>query len=49
MSVVATSNARMPDAQPPANDAIVRTFVIRNKKGLHARASAIDSRFGEAD
>ena len=40
MSVVATSNARMPDAQPPANDAIFRTFVIRNKKGLHARASA---------
>jgi phosphocarrier protein HPr len=40
MSVVAPSDARMPDAQPPANDAIIRTFVIRNKKGLHARASA---------
>jgi phosphocarrier protein HPr len=40
MSVVAASDARMPDAQPPANDAIFRTFVIRNKKGLHARASA---------
>jgi phosphocarrier protein HPr len=40
MSVMAASDARMPDAQPPANDAIVRTFVIRNKKGLHARASA---------
>jgi phosphocarrier protein HPr len=40
MSVVAASDARMPDAQPPANDAIIRTFVIRNKKGLHARASA---------
>ena len=40
MSGVAASDARMPDAQPPANDAIVRSFVIRNKKGLHARASA---------
>jgi phosphocarrier protein HPr len=40
MSAVAPSDARMPHAQPPANDAIVRTFVIRNKKGLHARASA---------
>jgi phosphocarrier protein HPr len=40
MSVMAASDARMPDAQPPANDAIIRTFVIRNKKGLHARASA---------
>jgi phosphocarrier protein HPr len=40
MSVVAASDARMSDAQPPANDAIIRTFVIRNKKGLHARASA---------
>jgi phosphocarrier protein HPr len=40
MSVVAPSDARMPDAQPPANHAIIRTFVIRNKKGLHARASA---------
>jgi phosphocarrier protein HPr len=37
---MAASDARMPDAQPPANDAIIRTFVIRNKKGLHARASA---------
>ena len=40
MSVMAASDARMPDAQPPANDAIIRAFVIRNKKGLHARASA---------
>jgi phosphocarrier protein HPr len=40
MSVMAASDARMPDAQLPANDAIIRTFVIRNKKGLHARASA---------
>jgi phosphocarrier protein HPr len=40
MSVVAPSDDRRPPAQPPANDAVVRTFVIRNKKGLHARASA---------
>jgi phosphocarrier protein HPr len=40
MSAVAPSDARMSDAQPPANDAVVRTFVICNKKGLHARASA---------
>ena len=40
MNVVGRSDARMPDAQPPANDANIRTFVICNKKGLHARASA---------
>jgi phosphocarrier protein HPr len=40
MSAVAPSDARMPDAQPPANDAVIRTFLICNKKGLHARASA---------
>jgi phosphocarrier protein HPr len=40
MIVVARSNARMPDAQPTASDAIIRSFVICNKKGLHARASA---------
>jgi phosphocarrier protein len=40
MSLVAPSDARMPHAQPPANDAVIRIFVIRNKKGLHARASA---------
>jgi phosphocarrier protein HPr len=40
MSVIARSDARMPDAQPPANDAVIRSFVICNKKGLHARASA---------
>jgi phosphocarrier protein HPr len=33
------SSARMQDAQP-AEDAVVRALVIRNKKGLHARASA---------
>jgi phosphocarrier protein HPr len=33
------SNARMPDAQP-AENAVVRTLIICNKKGLHARASA---------
>jgi len=40
MSAVAPSDARMPDAQPPTNDAVIRTFMICNKKGLHARASA---------
>ncbi|HXW49141.1 MAG TPA: HPr family phosphocarrier protein [Xanthobacteraceae bacterium] len=30
----------MSDAQPPANDGVIRSFVISNKKGLHARASA---------
>ncbi len=33
------SSARMPDA-PTAEKALVRTLVICNKKGLHARASA---------
>ena len=33
------SSARMQDPQP-AEDAVVRALVIRNKKGLHARASA---------
>jgi phosphocarrier protein len=33
------SSARVPDA-PAAEDAVVRTLVICNKKGLHARASA---------
>jgi len=40
MSAVAQGDTRMPDAQPPANDSVIRTFVICNKKGLHARASA---------
>jgi len=40
MSTVAPSDARMSDAQPPANDGVIRSFVISNKKGLHARASA---------
>jgi phosphocarrier protein len=29
-----------PDRQPASDGAVVRTFVICNKKGLHARASA---------
>ena len=29
-----------PDEQPSRADAVVRSFVICNKKGLHARASA---------
>jgi len=29
-----------PDRQPAPDGAVVRTFVICNKKGLHARASA---------
>jgi phosphocarrier protein HPr len=33
------SSARMPDPQA-AGDTVVRAFVICNKKGLHARASA---------
>ena len=33
------SSARMPDAQP-AENVVVRTLTICNKKGLHARASA---------
>jgi phosphocarrier protein len=36
----AHDNARMLDSQPPAGEPIVRAFVICNKKGLHARASA---------
>ncbi len=39
MNATGQSSARMPDAQP-AEDAVVRAFVICNKKGLHARASA---------
>ena len=39
MNATGQSSARMPDAQP-AEDAVVRALVIRNKKGLHARASA---------
>ena len=33
------TSARSPDSQA-AEDAVVRALVIRNKKGLHARASA---------
>jgi phosphocarrier protein len=29
-----------PDQQPARDGAVIRTFVICNKKGLHARASA---------
>src|ERR1700738_868795 len=39
MNATGRSSARTPDAQP-AEDAVVRAFVICNKKGLHARASA---------
>jgi phosphocarrier protein HPr len=39
MNATGPSSARMPDAQP-AENAVVRTLVICNKKGLHARASA---------
>ena len=39
MNATGHSSARMPDAQP-AEAAVVRTLVICNKKGLHARASA---------
>jgi phosphocarrier protein len=39
MNVTGQSGARMPDAQP-AESAVLRTLVICNKKGLHARASA---------
>jgi phosphocarrier protein len=36
----AHDNARILDSQPPAGEPIVRAFVICNRKGLHARASA---------
>ena len=39
MNATGQSSARVPDAQAAA-DAVVRALVIRNKKGLHARASA---------
>jgi phosphocarrier protein HPr len=39
MNGTGQSSAHMQDAQP-AEDAVVRALVIRNKKGLHARASA---------
>jgi phosphocarrier protein HPr len=39
MNATGQSSARMPDAQP-AEDVVVRSLVICNKKGLHARASA---------
>ncbi len=39
MNAEGQSSARMPDA-PPTENAVVRTLLICNKKGLHARASA---------
>jgi phosphocarrier protein len=39
MNGAGQSSAHMSDAQP-AENAVVRTLVICNKKGLHARASA---------
>jgi phosphocarrier protein HPr len=33
-------SASMPDARPASEGAINRVFIICNKKGLHARASA---------
>jgi len=39
MNATGQSSARMPEAQD-TEDAVVRALVIRNKKGLHARASA---------
>jgi phosphocarrier protein HPr len=29
-----------PDEPPTGEDAVIRVFIIRNKKGLHARAAA---------
>ena len=40
MNATGQSSACMPDAQPTADNAVVRSLVICNKKGLHARASA---------
>ena len=39
MNGAGQSSAHMPDAQT-AENAVIRTLVICNKKGLHARASA---------
>jgi phosphocarrier protein HPr len=40
MNNPAHSAEHMPDIQPAAAGAVVRKFIICNKKGLHARASA---------
>src|SRR5437764_749340 len=40
MNETGQNSARMLDAQPGAASPVVRTLVICNKKGLHARASA---------
>ena len=39
MTATGQSSARVPDAEA-AKNSVVRTLVICNKKGLHARASA---------
>ena len=40
MNATGQSSACMPDAPPSADNTVVRSLVICNKKGLHARASA---------
>jgi phosphocarrier protein HPr len=40
MNATGQHSARIDDAQATAADPVVRAFVICNKKGLHARASA---------
>jgi phosphocarrier protein HPr len=40
MNATGQNSARMSEAQPAAAEPVVRAFVICNKKGLHARASA---------
>jgi phosphocarrier protein HPr len=40
MNATGQNSARMPEAQPTAVEPVVRTLVICNKKGLHARDSA---------
>ena len=40
MNATGQNSARMSEAQPTATEPVVRAFVICNKKGLHARASA---------
>ena len=41
MSVAAQrGNEPVPEGRPSTEDAVVRKLVIRNRKGLHARASA---------
>jgi phosphocarrier protein HPr len=40
MNAMGQNSTCMPEAQPTAAEPVVRTLVICNKKGLHARASA---------